>query len=83
MSKRPLTLKDIASATERRTHCRLADAENKAAILLASKIACGQIEVLLRFATAAKSLKDARRFSKMIHDISEISNFLARKESGL
>lgn len=55
----------------------MAQDANASAIVLSSRIACGQLEVLLRFAAAADRVRDARRFSKMIDEISQMSRALA------
>jgi hypothetical protein len=60
----------------------MAHEANAGAILLASRIACGQLEVLLRFAAAFDRVRDARRFSKMIDEISQMSRALAPTGSG-
>lgn len=68
-------------ALERALH-GMAQEANAGAIVLASRIACGQLEVLLRFAAAADHVRDARRFSKMIDEISQMSRALAPTAEG-
>lgn len=54
----------------------MARAENAATILLASRIARGQLEIMLHFAAAFGRIRDARRVSKMINEISDLSQAL-------
>jgi hypothetical protein len=57
----------------------LSRAENAAALMLASKIVCGQLEVLIRFAAASNRMRDARRFSKMSNEIADLTYALAAR----